>query len=365
VDLTANGPLPGGAGAGAGPEINPAMIETNNPGATIRFNLNVNNTSGVPDTYNMSVTNSLPAGWVVQFKNSGGTVIANTGIVPANSNILVYADVTVPADELFYSALSPTTGATDILHGRATVNSVHAITIKPNGAGQIPAGGTAVYSHQLCNNGNISESITLSASDSVVSPAWGNVLYLDSNGNSVFDTNDTVVAAAVTVPAGTCTNIFVKAIAPAGATIGSQNTTTLSGATAGNTATASATDVSTVVDSSLTVLKEQGLDADCSGGTVTFGATPISAGAVSGSCVRYRITATNNGITTNTDVHVYDATPAFTTYLAGGGVAPASVSPGIGVTAPVSGNAGTLDFNIGTLMPGQSATCTFQVRISP
>ena len=159
----------------------------------------------------------------------------------------------------------------------------------------------------------------------------------------------------------------MKVIAPAGAPTASQNTTTINGANVGPTATTSATDLSTVVSSSLTLLKEQALDANCDGTLGTYGPTPITTGAIPGACIGYRITATNNSVTTNTNVHVFDTTPSFSTYITGGGVPAVSVTGGTVNTVtpvnPLTGYSGPLDFNVGTLAPGAAATCTFEIKI--
>jgi len=41
-----------------------------------------------------------------------------------------------------------------------TVNTVHNVTLTPNGSNQIFPGGSVVYTHLLTNNGNVSEAIT-------------------------------------------------------------------------------------------------------------------------------------------------------------------------------------------------------------
>jgi hypothetical protein len=58
---------------------------------------------------------------------------------------------------------------------------------------------------------------------------------------------------------------------------------------------------------------------------------------------------------------VFDTTPAFTTYTT---VNPATVPPpGSVTTAPANGASGAIEFNVGTLNPGQSVVVTFGVVI--
>src|SRR5207248_91325 len=97
----------------------------------------VNNTSGVSDSFDLASSTvssfaslTLPAGWTVVFTDQNGTVITNTGSINASGSKLVNADVTIPAGQapgttdLFFRALSPTSGASDRLHDAATINTV-------------------------------------------------------------------------------------------------------------------------------------------------------------------------------------------------------------------------------------------------
>jgi uncharacterized repeat protein (TIGR01451 family) len=91
-----------------------------------------------------------------------------------------------------------------------------------------------------------------------------------------------------------------------------------------------------------------------------YSTADITTGALPGRSIRYRITVTNTGTAPATQVRVFDTTPAFTTYTT---VNPAGATPGSVATAPANGAAGALEFDIGTLNPGQSAVITFGVII--
>ncbi|HTD88500.1 MAG TPA: hypothetical protein VK850_18140, partial [Candidatus Binatia bacterium] len=104
VDVTANNPLPGGLGAGIGPEAIAVVTNTANQATTTRFTLYVNNSSAGADSYNLAASTlagfgafTLPAGWTVTFRNAGNAVITSTGAIPGGGNVLVYADVSIPA----------------------------------------------------------------------------------------------------------------------------------------------------------------------------------------------------------------------------------------------------------------------------
>ena len=307
VDVTNDAAWPSGSGSGSGPEVNPVTTLTVNPGTTTNFALYVNNLSVVADSYNLAASTdptfssvTVPAGWVVTFKKAGLPVI-NTGVLAPSNSVAITAEVVVPANAaagdvaLYFRALSPTTGAQDIKHDRVTVNAIHALTVEPDNSGQVVAGGTVTYTHTVCNLGNISENVTLTATNSAA--GWTTVLYLDSNSNGVLDSGDAVYGSALTVAAGDCARIFAKVFAPSGAAVGAANTTTVTGDT-GTGAVDIATDNSTVIASDISLLKEQALDANCDGTPDTaYGTANLTTGAIPGACLRYRITVRNNGAT--------------------------------------------------------------------
>ena len=362
VDLTANSGLPGNPpGKGIGPEASAVVANTNAPNTTSTFTLYVNNTGPQLDSYDLSVTNTLPAGWSVVFQNSSHTPISNTGpIAGGTNNVLVYAVVTIPAGaaagntELFFQSLSPTSGAKDVLHDEQNVTAVYAITITPNQNGQVTPGGVVIYTHTVCNQGNVATPVTLTTSNS--QGTWSAVLYADANGSGAFNTNDVPLLSALTVAAGTCTTVFVKVSSPNGATVGAFDTTTIYGTSAGPTATA--IDGTTVIGNNLLLTKLQALDLGCGAVLLADSAfTNQTLSAPPGACIQYKIVVLNNSSTTNTAIHVYDTLPAYTSQHAPS----AFVSPPGSVT--VTGNA--FDFNVGTLLPGNAGTCTFSIQINP
>ena len=387
VDLTNNAALGGGGvlGTGAGPETTAVVTNATNPGTTTTFVLYVNNTSGsgTSDTYNMLASstttfgssNTLPTGWSATFRLSNGsdcsagnlgTVISNTGTVNGGSNLLVCAVVSVPsgyaagAQAVYFQSKSPTSGAVDAIHDAVTVNTVHSVTLTPNGSNQIYPGGSVTYVHQLTNNGNVSEAITFTSPiTSDTESGWSSVFYQDTNSNGILDAADQAISTSTTftLPVGQSVTLFVKVNAPSGATVGTIDTTT---PRAGyNSTFASALDQTTVIAGQLRLLKEQALDATCSGTPGTYGQSNITSGAVPGACVSYRITATDTGTANVTSVVVSDATPAFTVYFNN----PAASTTVGTITAPANGTAGTVTATVGTLTPSQSAVIIFEVKI--
>ena len=388
VDLTNGGAL----GAGAGPEALPVTTNSTNPGTTTRFTLNVNNGAGsTGDTFNLAASTdstfvalSLPPGWTVTFRDSTETVITNTGIVAAGAIKVVFADVTIPAGQaaiptpgqnVYFRVLSPSTGATDRKTDAVIVNTVRSVTVTPNNAGQVVPGGSVVYAHTITNAGNVSENTgganTITLAQVHSQAGFTAIVYLDVNNNNVIDLGDVAINSAANLgafAAGQSKQLLVQVTASSGVGIGVVDTSTLTATTAGtiNTlaapAAAVATDTTTVIAGNIVLLKEQALDALCDGTADTaFDVRTITTGAIPGACIRYRITATNNGTANVLSLVVSDSTPAETTYTSTG---PAATTVGT-VTAPGNGVAGSVSATVGTLTPSASVVLTFGVKINP
>jgi uncharacterized repeat protein (TIGR01451 family) len=97
------------------------------------FVLYLNNTGGSPDTFNLAAstdatfgTTVLPSGWSVVFKDAAGQVITSS-TVAAGANVKVTAEVTPAAGtapgttDLYFRAMSGTTGVVDRIHEAVTV----------------------------------------------------------------------------------------------------------------------------------------------------------------------------------------------------------------------------------------------------
>lgn len=392
VDLT-NGAAIGGAGVvgvGAGPEASAQTTNSTNPGTTTRFTLYVNNTSSVSDTYNLSAstdatfaTLTLPTGWTVVFRDASGTVLTNTGVINGGVAKQIFADVTVPANQvaipapgqsLYFRVVSPSTGAVDRKHDAVVINTVRSLQLSPNNTGQVFPGASVVYNHTLTNSGNVSENIgssSVALSLANTQGTFSSIVYRDANSNGVIDATDPVINAPSDLGAlapGATVSLLVRISAASGAAVGTIDTTTLRATTAGAVngeaapAVASATDSTTVIAGNLVLLKEHALDANCDGVADTaFGTANISTGAVPGACIRYRITMTNIGTADVLSVVASDATPSSTTYHA---TVPADTSQGT-ISAPAGGSMGTIAATVGTIAPSASAVMTFGVRINP
>jgi len=323
--------------------------------------------------------------------------------------------VTVPAlyppvtQHVYFRAISPTSGTAtvDTKHDAITVNTVRAMALTSNQAQQGFPGAFVAYQHQLTNTGNITETlIALATTNDQGTPAipadfngWTSLVFLDDDNNGIPDFGaggDLQIPDLATLPSGidpgASVTLWVKVNVPAGATAPTQNVTTLtvtptltlSGVTLTTPptppstlpVTLSNTDTTSVMAGTLEVIKEQALDLGTAGacdGTISgpdtpFKRGPITTGAVPGSCILYRITATNLGNVNVTSVVINDVTPANTKLESSTLPAPAiSGTPVLagppGVTAPADGSTGNIFTTAFTITPSGNAVLTFGVKI--
>ena len=317
VDLTNN--TAGGPGVGVNCRDNIAsslITNTANPGTTTTFTLVVANTGPNPDTFNLLVdddgtfgtVNDLPAGWTVVFRDAGGTVVSNTGVIASGLNKTFTATLFVPAgstpttQDVYFQSKSPVTGSGDILRDAVAVNTLREINIQTNNVGQTFPGGSVVYEHTLRNNGNVTEGsnggagtsiLTLANTDSLASSNFSSIIYYDTNGNGSLDSADAVVTSTLHAvkPAGLApgeqVRLFVKVFAPLGAADGTFNGTSVTVTTAGVISTVAAPaavvniDTTSVIRGDLAILKQQAIDTNANGvldgGEGPFVTTQLSA----------------------------------------------------------------------------------------
>ncbi|MBN1164650.1 MAG: hypothetical protein JXB45_08730, partial [Candidatus Krumholzibacteriota bacterium] len=147
------------------PGTNNVPVNQNaDPGDVVDFPLDVINTGGSGDNYNL--TANAPAGWTVTFymdSNGNGvldvpelTPIANTGSVTAGSEVNIIARVNVPAavvpgvNNIDLRATSTNNPAIfDQITNTVTINSAPSVTIVPDRMGTATAGGTVRYQHTV------------------------------------------------------------------------------------------------------------------------------------------------------------------------------------------------------------------------
>ena len=385
-DTTTGGPTAGSSGQDTGV---PVDTKTTAPGTAVTFPLSVTNNSTTPDNFNLSST-GLPSGWTVQYyvdaNKDGvpeGAAITNTGNIPAGSTVNLIAVVTPSANQapitqnVVFTVSSPATGLTDSMTDQVVVSTKRSLSLTADNVGQVAPGGTVTYIHTLTNNGTITEGTTAGSLPYTLTntqSGWTTTLYVDLNNNGLADNNELVTgndlgALIATynadnnnisgLEAGQSIKLFIKVEAPANATAGVQNSnvltvspTTVSGTT---TSPVSNTDLTTVNDGQIRLVKEQALDAACDGiADTSFTQNNLS--AKPDTCVIYRITATNEGNVPVTTVKINDNVPTYTTLVSGS-------ASNNNTSGTVTVNGVAITNSIATLSGNTSAQLQFTVRI--
>jgi uncharacterized repeat protein (TIGR01451 family) len=257
----------------------------------------------------------------------------------------------------------PTAGQT---YGGVNFGLVPPNTLGPDGAQATQPGSTVFYAHAFVAGSGGQVTLSLAGSATPSSPAWTQVLYQDSNCNGVLDSGEPQISGSLTVSAGQKVCLIVKVLVPAGAAAGAQSTVSLSAAflytnaSPALTATLTASDVTTVGAPGTLALTK--LVSNLTQG----GAAATAVNANPGDTLQYTLTATNNGAQSLATVVIYDATPAFTTFVAA--ACPATLPPGVSAcsvsTQPAVGAGGALQWTFtGSLAASGSLVVTYQVKI--
>lgn len=401
VDLTNNrvaAPGVPGFGAGPGGVGAPDSTISTDPGNTVRFTLIVNNTSTTnSDSYDISLNGgSIPASWSVVFKdpNNGNSVITNTGLIAASGNKEITAEIVIPAGfapgdyDALINVLSPTSGATDTIRDRVTVNTDRNISLVANQNGQIFPGGSKEYAHTLRIDSNVDEndsgtpnpsSLRLSVANSQAN-GFTAIVYWDKDNSGNISTGDSVLtnvgatAGNLDVPSigslsfGDEVNFVIKVTAGTGVKDGVTNTTTITITdNNGEVSSVANADITKVVAGLLVLEKSQASDTTGflnGSGTDPFSIDPLT--AAPGDSVYYKIVITNNGAATVDDVEIVDTTPSYTvmrgTVVVFGDIDPGGADPAI--TEPGDGNAGAIRVEAADLAPYETFTIIFKVKLN-
>ena len=360
------------------------------PGQATNFPLTIDNKGATGDNYNLSTSVALPTGWTVQYFLAGvagnptGAPITNTGNIPSGGSVQLVAVVTPPANapagdqEVIFQVASPATGLTDVMSDRVTVETNRILSLQNDRTGQVAPGGTVVYKHTLTNNGNIVEgatagSLPFTLTNDQAANGWVTSLFVDINNDGVADANELVTgndlsAKTGSIARGASVNLLIKVQAPTNATAGTPSSVvlTIQPTVVGGQSVADLvnTDLTTVSSGQVRLVKEQSL-ADCSTGAAgTYTQNTVS--AKPGECVKYRITATNEGNADVTDVVISDATPAYTTLKVIASASPVATNATLSTStaALTDGSTGTIAAEKTPLVPNTSAVLEFVIKVN-
>lgn len=381
-----------GAVVGASGKDTGQFIDTKStkPGQATNFPLTIDNKGATGDNYNLSTSPTLPTGWTVQYYladvagNPTGAPITNTGNISSGGSVKLVAVVTPPANapagdqEVIFQVASPATGLTDVMSDRVTVETNRILSLQNDRTGQVAPGGTVVYKHTLTNNGNIVEgaaanTLPFTLTNDQAANGWVTTLYVDSNNDGIADAGELVTGSDLAVKTGSIArgasvNLLIKVQAPTNATAGTPSSVvlTIKPTVVGGQSVADLvnTDLTTVTSGQVRLVKEQSL-ANCSTGAAgTYTQNTVS--AKPGECVKYRITATNEGNADVTNVVISDATPAYTTLKVIASASPVATNATLSTStaALTDGSTGTIAAEKTPLVPNTSAVLEFVIKVN-
>ncbi|WP_422490614.1 hypothetical protein [Endozoicomonas sp. ALE010] len=367
VDLTCEN-CQNGNGAGQGPEDSAVVTLTGNAGETLRFeHIVVNNTGNRADSYLLDLLPkegvTLPNGIRWSFVNEFNQTVTGTGVLVAGqqqklSLLVELPDNLLPGTWSFYvKAASPVNrGVADQLHLAMIVEEQQQITLTHNGRSQVSPGSFVTFIHQLSNPGNQTVSgITLHLEDSRGGEGWQSLVYHDTNSDGRIDGDDPLIQGEFSLPAKETRQLIVKVFAPASASPGSENITTLTARFGGQQSMAVTN--SSMANNAIVVITKIQAEWDCSSSLPTHFSNetfPVKPGE----CVVYKLTATNQGSEPVHNVVIYDKATDFTRLHNLHGLPEMSDGGEHGV----SGQTINATWSQG-LMPGQSVCLKFGIQI--
>lgn len=383
-------PITGATGHDTGQYIDIITVE---PGSPAYFPLTVQNNGANADNFNLS-NSVLPSGWTVQyFKDNGsgqptGAPLTNTGNINGGGSTQLVAVVTPSANaaatglvgqEVIFTVTSPATNLSDKMSDKVIVDENRILSLQSDNTGQIAPGGTVIYKHTLTNSGNLTEGDAvgeLPVSLTGTINGWISSVYVDLDGNGEADSNELITDGDLysKLPAGLAPGasigLIIKVEAPANATAGTQHSAvlTISPTVIGGDAVTvllSNTDLTTVNDGQVRLVKEQAPDIDCDGNAdIAYTQNTIS--AKPGQCVKYKITATNEGNVGVTNVVISDSTPAYTTLKVIASASPVATNATLSTStaALLDGSTGTVTAEKTPLVPNTSAVLEFVIKVN-
>jgi len=373
----------GSEGDGAAPTNggNPWVTQSTDPGAPVVFEMLVENNGPTSDSFNLSLDQALPAGWTVEFQLPDGSIVSNTGTIPAGGSqairaVITPADDALPGDTLVdIAVVSSVSGQGDRIVNQVTVNEIYDVKIIDNQSAQASPGGIVDILHTISNEGNVA--ITEASITEGGLTNFSGAIFWDQNGNGVIDPSEPVIdnfndltdgisPGVNGLAPGDSISLIYRVQTPSTATQGVSEIGTI---TINNTLNGTGTDIDqtnnavedrvVIISGDVTLSKYQYIDAGCDGTVGTFTKTRLD--VEPGQCIRYMVEAENTGASAADNVTISDAAPAYTAVTNCGGACSESLFPGTSTATITSTNVSSAH---GTILPGGFARVEFTVRVN-
>lgn len=298
--------------------------------------------------------------------------------LPAGASALTIAPAQLPTGQLASGGSAGNTGGTfsrpalvftpvaGQQYAGVAIGLVPSIEFAPNGNQTGLPGSAVFYPHtfQAGSAGQVSFSVAASANPAIA--GWTAIVYRDSNCSATLEGSEPVLSTALTVAANETVCLVVKQFVPAGASLGAQNTLTVTAqfnfvnASPALSATATVTDVTIVGEPAALVLQKRVSN------VTRGGPSGISVNASPGEVLEYSLAAQNQGSAALTTLVINDTTAAFTTFVSAACPVPLPAGlTGCSVTAqPAVGAPGAVQWTFsGELAPTAQVLVNYRVRL--
>ncbi|MCP4428975.1 MAG: hypothetical protein GY803_31205, partial [Chloroflexi bacterium] len=186
----------------AGVDIDPSRSGVGDPGTQVSYNHTLTNTGDGPDTFILRpiTTTAVPSGWTIS------VIPEQTGFVPSGAQIPFTTTIEIPsgmpADTqhvVTFEAVSVNDATmTDTLAVTTTVNPAYGLLLFPDNVVATLDDTTVVHTHTLQNAGNITDTVTLTGTETL---AWG--LEIAPLTATLSPAEMITVVVTVTIPPGT------------------------------------------------------------------------------------------------------------------------------------------------------------------
>ncbi|MGY3438078.1 MULTISPECIES: COG1470 family protein [unclassified Marinovum] len=362
----------------------PWVTTNTDPGVPVSFPMNVENGGTTSDSFNLSLAQAIPDGWTVEFQLLDGTVVSNTGTIPAGGNkdfivVITPTEGYPPSDNpIDIRVASAVTGQSDRIVNQVTINKVVDVAITADQETQAAPGGIVDMVHTVTNNSNVN--VTEGAITQTGLTDFSGAIYWDANSNGVIDPTEVIVdnfddlvdgisPGVNGLAAGDQISLIYRVQTPSSSIAGVSETGTITLATSLNGAVDTDVDTTdnavddkiTIVSGDVTLTKMQYIDPLCDGTVGVY--TKNRLDVEPGQCIRYQIEAENTGTSNAGNVRIRDVAPAYTTIHTCGGACTYTVFPAE-PSSSVTMTGTTADSFHNTVIPGGFARLAFTVQVS-